>query len=314
MKTILREFIREALVTEAVTTSKFNFTADPRNRDPKSRDAVQDFVNFLTDADSPFVKWMNSNVSLFSFGKSSDSDKTRSKDETSSSLVGFFRLLFSKDGLDDRERQFINRDDPAGSLRKSLLGGGLAGLLAAGFSAYSTFFPSSDGGKKDLPEKAAEDLGDFYSSLMNIIGTEDFIKELTYADKTSSFNDDWPTIQEYYQSLTDDLSTVTSYNEYFITFNRAFKNIIDDLILKKSSNNEDLIRSYQVFAYVTLVYYTAKDYLPSAVLLDTKHYGELNTEQQQQLVNFLQKIEIQIKDSKTFKEAENTYKKLGLLN
>jgi hypothetical protein len=143
-----------------------------------------------------------------------------------------------------------------------------------------------------------------------ILGDDSILEDILFKGQKVDFNDDWNEIQTHYSNLVKKMQSSSDYTDFFGNFNLRIKTRIDSLISDFSSGNQELVNAYQSLAYMELIRYMGIDFIPSAFMTDISAYKDLNEEQTNKNLEFLQRLDNDIKNSTNFIDVKRAFKEM----
>lgn len=335
MKSVLRQFIRESLVREAVGMSTYTGPKVVPYAKSRSGSTLIDYtLRELTDEkDGTIAKALNN------FSTYMESRKTGKLTPTRNTLVSIMRaaagapastanpvLSRKKDAetaaiaaataqkgsaLTQAEIDAVRKKAMLSPLKKQLLiSGGVALVLA--LAAAGAYLYYSSGDDQESAEKSADALQKFHNNVLEKIDQGDLSKELSYTQPVTTFEQSWAEMKNFYQEEANKIASVQSYDDFFSKIVvSSLKSSIDSLI-NAITTDENLKSLYEEYALGCIIYATVKAILPSAMYAGAKQLSDYD-QHSSDVAEFIESINSMLMSSKCFLSAQAMHKKLELV-
>jgi cytochrome c556 len=322
MKSILREFIREAVYKSAFGGGQkaASYGAESTAVYKRLKDFASDMsAEFAKDGSQTLARWLNNytnrNAKLSSDGKYTPKRNILAKtmqyfaSTPETSLDSDIGKELSGASFD---RYKTSLDKSSSNFKSSVKSYALWGIVLTAVAAGSYYYRQKGEETSGVTEMLTDDFINFNSKLVTIINSESSFDAVMFDQGLTTFDNDWQKIQSHFQQISNSLIQAKTYEDYFRVINDSnFKGQVDSLIKTYTKDIQNIESAYEQFAFLILIYHTVNSYIPTAILSVTKGYGQLSDENQKDIIDFIEKLVANLKSSESYREAAAAYKDIG---
>lgn len=326
MKSMLREFIRETLLKEAVMPSRFGTKArfvgygDSPESTPVYKRIEKQMTKELGNQEQTWANWLNdftnrkapkSNSATYTPKRNAIVRIFQTISNTQYTNPDYIDKKYGKEmdqaGFDAYKKELLQQKSSGSGIKSAVLLGAVIAAVAAG----SYYYSQKDENPEDLPKELGDNFIKFNDELVSTINSMSNFDSALPKQGMTTFANDWPKIEAHFQQLSNNIVQAKSYDDYFRIFNDSnFKTQVDLLIRNYAKDKQFVESSYKDYAFLILIFHTVNSYIPALIVESVKGYNNLNDTDQKEVTDFIEKTVTDLKNSQSYRESLTAYKDL----